>query len=153
MPASTTIGPLKRGNILINSARERAAELNMQFTSVFSSPTEKIDYCNITTNSTMNYINIDVGGVHKQLRSLDPYKACGPDGISSRVIRELADVLALPLTNLFNSSLEKGVVPSDWKKAMVCPIFKKGDKSVAANYRPVSLTCVISKVMEHIISS
>ena len=75
----------------------------------------------------------------------DPHKAVGPDGISLRVVREL--------TTLFQASLVKAIVPSDCKKASVCSIYKKREKFVAANYIPVSLTCVTSTIMEHILTS
>ena len=54
---------------------------------------------------------------------------------------------------LFERSLESGAVPLIWNSANVSPIFKKGDKSTAANYKPISLTCTLCKVMEHIIAS
>lgn len=54
---------------------------------------------------------------------------------------------------IFQKSLETGEVPSDWKKASVCPLFKIGDKSNPANYRPISLTCILCKVLEHIVAS
>ena len=69
------------------------------------------------------------------------------------MLRELADVLTAPLSSLFQLSLDKGSVPLDWKKAIISPIFKKGDKCLPSNYRPVSLTCVVSKVLEHIVTS
>ena len=86
--------------------------------------------------------------VQKKLRSLNPYKSCGPDGIQSRLLRELADYLAGPIAALFNSTLHRGEVPADWKKANISPIFKKGSKSLASNYRPISLTAVLCKLME-----
>ena len=97
----------------------------------------------MTLQANMKDIIIDRNGVRKQLTSLNPAKACGPDGIGPRVLRELADILAGTLTTLFQSSLDKGVVPDDWKRANVCPIYKKGEKYQASNYRPVSLTCVV----------
>ena len=63
----------------------------------------------------------------------------------------MADVLRGPLTSIFIKFLQEGVVPADWKLANVTPIFKKGSKSVPGNYRPVSLTCVICKVMEALV--
>ena len=54
---------------------------------------------------------------------------------------------------MFQTSLNKGIVPKDWKRASVCSLYKKGEKLSAANYRPVSLTCVTSKIMEHILTS
>ena len=137
----------------MTSVKEKAELLNDQFVSVFSDPSDNIDYTMLTLNSKMKNIVIDQNGVHKQLKSLNPHKAAGPDGISPRVLQELADVLAAPLTTLFQTSLDKATVPNDWKKASVCPIFKKGEKSAAANYRPVNLTCVTSKIMEHILTN
>ena len=56
--------------------------------------------------------------------------------------------LAIPLSILFNKFLEKGLIPADWKRAEVVAVFKKGTKSDPGNYRPVSLTSVICKVLE-----
>ena len=106
---------------------------NYQFVSVFSDQTDKIDYNEMTLQATMKDIIIDRNGVHKQLASLNPTKACGPDGICPRVLRELADILADPLTTLFQSSVDKGVVPDYWKRANVCPTYAKGEKYQASN--------------------
>ena len=132
---------------------ERADILNEQFVSVFSDTTPPTTYNELILNAKMNEIIIDVYAVHKQLVTLKVNKAAGPDGISPRVLKELADVLAKPLTTLFQNSLDKGKVPADWKMASVCPVYKKGEKYLAENYRPVSLTCVTSKIMENILMS
>jgi hypothetical protein len=121
--------------------------------SVFSTPTEKADYTSATLSPKMDEIRVCRNGVLKQLKALKPNKAAGPEGISPRVLVELADVLAGPLTSLFQNSLDKGAVPADWKSAIVCPVFKKGERYLPQNYRPISLTCVLIKVMEHIITS
>ena len=84
---------------------------------------------------------------------LKPGKASGPDRIPNRVLKELADELAPPLSALFNQSLESGCIPDDWSKAYVSPVFKKGNVHEASNYRPVSLTCVACKLLEHVICS
>ena len=85
-------------------------------------------------------------------RSLNPNKAAGPDRISSRALKEIADELYRPLTSLFQNSLNSRLVPNQWKSALVTPIFKKGDKHNPANYRPVSLTSICCKVLEHIVA-
>uniref|UniRef100_A0A8C5M6F8 Reverse transcriptase domain-containing protein n=1 Tax=Leptobrachium leishanense TaxID=445787 RepID=A0A8C5M6F8_9ANUR len=72
----------------------------------------------------------------------------GPDGIHPKLLKELSDVIAKPLTDLFNQSLLTGVVPEDWKLANVVPIYKKGSREESGNYRPVSLTSVVGKLME-----
>lgn len=103
----------------------------------------------ITTS--LGNITFSKDEVLKELRSINVNKSCGPDEMHPRVMRELADVLALPLSMIFNSALESGVVPLDWRLANVTPIFKKGNRHQAENYRPVSLTSVVCKIMEKLI--
>ena len=88
--------------------------------------------------------------VRETLRSVDRHKACGPDNISGRVVRECADELAVPVAKLCRLSFEQGVFPHHWKCANV-PMHKKGAKSIAANYRSVSLLPIFSKVLERIV--
>ena len=76
----------------------------------------------------------------------------GPDGLHPRVLRELADVVAKPLSIILQQSWLTGDVPEDWRLANVTPIFKKGQKDDPGSYRPISLTSVPRKVMERIIS-
>ena len=73
-------------------------------------------------------IYISTPGVQKLLANLNPSKAAGPDNLSSRVLKELSDVLADPLARLFHKSLASGHVPMDWKHTNVTPVFKKGKK-------------------------
>ena len=80
-------------------------------------------------------------------------KAQGPDNIHPRILKELAVEIAPSLTLIFRKSYETGEVPTDWLKANVSPIFKNGQKYLASNYRPISLTCIASKLMEHILVS
>jgi len=85
------------------------------------------------------------------LKSLKLGKAAGPDMINNRILKELSQQLAHPLSHLFNKSIETGKVLSQWKLANVCAIFKKNDPTIASNYRPISLLSTISKVLERII--
>ncbi|MCP4459413.1 MAG: hypothetical protein GY816_15540, partial [Cytophagales bacterium] len=87
------------------------------------------------------------------LRSLNPSKAAGPDGIHGMVLKRCAYSLAYPLSILFNISYATGCIPSEWKLASVVPIFKKGDKGSVENYRPISLTSLVMKVFERAIKS
>ena len=87
------------------------------------------------------------------LDQLEIHKAPGPDGITPRVMKELSEPVASILTIIFKKSYESGEIPDDWKCANITPIYKKGSKYDASNYRPISLTCISSKLMEHIIAS
>ena len=93
-------------------------------------------------------IDLTISEVAAVLRNLDPNKACGPDGIPSRILSKVADEIAPSLCILFNMSLSIGVVPAKWKFANITPVFKKDDPTITSNYRPISLLCVISKVLE-----
>ena len=102
--------------------------------------------------NTLSVVKFRVATVRRELRRINTSKATGPDEIPGRVLKECANVLALPLAELFSLSFRKGVQPNMWKVASVVPIYKKGSKSVVENYRPVSLLAIASTVMESIIN-
>ena len=96
---------------------------------------------------------ISVEGILKLLKNLKPGKAAGPDKLKPRLLQELCNEIAPVLQIISERSFQTGKIPSDWSKALVAPINKKEGKSSAANYRPISLTCILCKVLEHIIAS
>jgi hypothetical protein len=102
----------------------------------------------------MPEITVTANGTEKLLNKLDPSKATGPGEISSRILKQYAHEFAPLLTTIFNTSLSRGEVPTDWRQANVIPIFTKREKYLASNYRPVSLTCILCcKLLEHIVVS
>ena len=149
---SVGVAPLKENGTLQSTSKEKARILNNQFKSVFTSE----DKTNIPTLSgpstpTIRDLHVNSPGVAKLLARLQPKKASGPDNLPCRLLKELSNEIAPMLTALFNQSLSSGEIPEDWSHAFVAPIFKKGNHNVAENYRPVSLTSVCCKILEHII--
>ena len=98
-------------------------------------------------------IIVEPYGVEKLLSSINPRKASGPDDIPARVLQCLATEIAPALSAIFSQSLQTAELPVQWKKAWITPVFKKGGRSDPANYRPVSLTSIACKLLEHIICS
>ena len=85
------------------------------------------------------------------LKSLNVTKANGPDNIGNLILKQNAEVLSEPITLLINNSLRKSVFPSEWKKANVTPVFKKGSRQDYKNYRPISLLSNTSKILERVV--
>ena len=92
-------------------------------------------------------------GVRKLLQGLNINKAVGPDNIPNRILKECAEEITPAVTNIFQRSIDSSELPDDWLNANISPVFKKGNRHQAVNYRPVSLTPVLSKMLEHIICS
>ena len=103
------------------------------------------------TQEKVKDIEITTEDVAKKLRNTKIDKSAGPDGIHPRILKELCEELSQPLAILFNKTLTEGKIPDDWKTANITAIHKKGNKKLASNYRPVSLTCLICKKMEEIV--
>ena len=72
---------------------------------------------------TIDSLNLTVDGVSNLLHDLEVHKACGPDGISPRLLKETASNTAPMLTLIYQATLKQQRVPADWKKALVVPIF------------------------------
>ncbi len=98
-------------------------------------------------------VEIHVSLVQGALISLNKHKGAGPDDFHLAILRALAFFIAQPLIDLFNLSLRTASIPADWRSATVCPIFKKGDREDGSNYRPVSLTSIVCKIMESILKT
>ena len=162
------IGPLAGKNMVITEDSEKMGEiLNDFFASVFS----KEDLSNILipkgerefknekekemseNREMLSEFRIVSNDVLTAVQNIKPNKAAGGDGIGSTLIKEIADSIVKPLVLIFNESLKHGDIPQDWRDANVTAIFFKGSRMMAGNYRPVSLTSHICKIMERIIKN
>ena len=140
---------------MITTDDGRAEILNDFFTSVFLkedlSNIPRVNEGEYSNGKNISSIRITAEEVEKKLKKLNTQKAQGPDQIPPKVLKEISKEIAKPLSILFNKSIEKGIVPTEWKYAEVTAIFKKGNKTDPGNYRPVSLTCICCKIMEEFV--
>ena len=86
-----------------------------------------------------------------EILKLNASKSCGPDEIHPQILIELVDLISKRLALLLNKTMDEGCMPQDWKMVYVSPIFKKGARNKAENYRPISLTSIVGKLMEYFV--
>ena len=137
-------------NRIAKTSREKAELFNSYFSSVFQ-PARSVfplPFTSLLLSTDLLFdVTISEEEVAHHLSKLNPTKS-GPDSVPGRILIECSSVIASKLCVLFNHSLQSGIVPSEWKCANVTPIYKKGKKEFATNYRPISLLPIISKVLE-----
>ena len=151
-PVRKKIGPLENedGDIRHSDA-DVASLLNGYFSSVFTeenslSPEPSTNY----EGEKLDWLEFTEEEVRKKINELKKFKSPGPDGFLPRVLKEVRDEVAPHLTKIFNTSLRTRCVPGVWREADVIPIFKKGSARQPSNYRPISLTSILCKLMESI---
>ena len=148
------VAPLTKQGSTHSESMTKANILNDQFVSVFTNEDSgNLPDLGESPHPVVPDFSIDCVGVQKLLSNIKPHTAAGPDKLPAQLLRMGASELAPVFTLLFQATLVQGRIPVEWKSAHVTPIFKKGDKSNPSNYRPISLTSIVCKVMEHIIHS
>ena len=129
-----------------------AGALNNFFASVFTVENmQNIPEPRKLTDAELRHVNFSSKEISDKIMSLKSHSAPGPDGITVRILQDQCTSLSEALCIVFNKSMHSGVVPEDWRRANITPIFKKGSKSDTGNYRPISLTSIPCKIMESII--
>ena len=131
----------------------KANLLNDYFTSVFI-----VDDDEPMIDSDINVSEYGIGSLYvtskhilRLIDKLNCSKSAGPDGIHSKIIKECAYIFSIIFCIIFQKSMKDGVLPVQWKEGCVRALFKKGQKNVCSNYRPVSLTSVVCKLLESLI--
>lgn len=148
-----TIPPLVSGDVIVREDADKAECFNAYFCSVFTPavmPSEDVPPV-LETISDMDDVVICTHGIESLLRRLDSSKACGPDDLPNFLLKSCAESIAKYLKVIFDMSLLEASLPDDWKAGIVVPIHKSGPRSDVSNYRPISLTSVACKIMEHIL--
>ena len=144
----------KEDGTLTQDDREAAEVLNQHFFKTFT----KEDTTNIPhvtsknlTTETLTTFEITEELVKKCLLQLKTDKSPGTDGISPIILKEMSELLCVPLNIILKLSIDTSTLPRQWRDAIICPIYEKSEKRNAANYRPVSLTSIVCKTLERVI--
>ena len=145
----------------VTSTTELINVFNDYFTDVGPKLAEKIEYehnCSFRDFIPQHepverfiFQPVNVATVYRLITKLTISKATGIDEISAKVLKAAAPAIAEPLTRIFNMSIATDRFPMEWKAARVTPIFKKGQRTMLDNYRPISILPVVSKLMERIL--
>ena len=149
------VGPLKDNDgLVITKGKEMADALNIYFSSVFTLE----DKNNLSVHEPLLADNVEcltnmliTAMIITKIKKLKDSKSPGTDGITPKFVKVIAEEISVPLAIMFNLSLREGTVPHEWKHANVVPIFKKGSRCKKENYRPVSLTSVVCKLLESLL--
>ena len=153
LSSSRGVAPLRVNNIVLVDDEEKVQAFNNYFSSVFTRPLNEINTSQLNSACPIfsNIMYFSPRLTYEALLKAKPGYSVGPDLLPSILWVKLAAQLALPVSILFNTSYHFATLPSDWKGANVLPLFKKGDPSLVSNYRPISLTSTLGKIMESMV--
>jgi hypothetical protein len=141
---------LKDCNVrLISNPIEKANTLNSYYASVFSC---EQTFSQIQSAHSGELFTINLNVIRKRLAAIRRSKSIGPDGVPGDILKLGGEAMIPYLARLLEITINNATITSDWKKAIVFPIYKAGDRSEVTNYRPVSLTSVVCKQIEHAIA-
>ena len=133
--------------------KDKANILQDQFCSVFTKePDGVLPHFASRTNKSID-MKLSIVKVRKEISALKSNKAIGPDEIHPDMLKQLIDYVTVPIFIIMSKSLNDGIVPKEWKLAHVSPIYKKGARNIAENYRPISLTSIVCRMMEKIMKN
>ena len=150
---------LQHNGVEVSDAQEKAEIFNNYFKSVFKrddcAPLQEDYFFSDCDNENQSLRNITVlpSMVKEFLDQLNISKSCGPDGITSRLLKECSKSLSIPFCTLFNRQLDSGCFPKVWKTANLVPVYKSDDREMVENYRGISLLCIMSKILEKCVFS
>jgi len=139
--------------VILTDSLDKANAFSRYFSSVGKADNGFTPRCNdVRFNETLECVTVDEADIMSAIAKLKCSLSAGPDNLPPLLFKRLKCCLSKPLAMIFNQLLSVGHVPYDWLSAIVVPVFKKGVTGKLCNYRPISLTCVPSKILEKIVS-
>ena len=151
MKKKESIVRLDVDGVVYDRAKDMSEVMNKCFQKVFTEEGEFERQSVDMERGELRNVEVCKSDVSKLMENLDVSKAPGPDGVSNWILKECRGQLVDRIHSLLAVSLDKGIVPKDWKRANIVPIYKAGSRSNPLNYRPVSLTCVVGKMCERLV--
>ena len=151
LKVKSSIPPLSNDNKILTSDIEKANLLNSCFQNFFTKDNFKLPSIPERDTNGMAPFSITTKDVKLAVNRAKDKLSRTPEGVPTFFLKRIIDSVLSPLTHLFNTFLHYGFVPSQWKLALIVPIFKKGNRSDPQNYRPVSLTSSLCRIYEAII--
>ena len=136
-------------NKFVTDFKEKAALFAKQC-SLIKNSSKLPSHLHYLTDNRISSVTLSQDDIAKIIQNLDPNKAHGHDNISIRMLKICGSSIYKPLEMIFKQCTETGFFPSEWKKANIVPIHKKGDKQTLENYRPVSLFPICEKILERL---
>ena len=107
--------------------------------------------CNKPSDASFHFTSISPQDTQNLLQHINIRKLTGPVGLSGCFLKEVAVEIAEPLTKLYNTTLQNGCIPQEWKQCNVTPVHKSGPQQDPSNYRPISVVPVIAKTLERLL--
>jgi hypothetical protein len=153
------VNEIKISGASVYAPDEIAENFNQYFSNIgqnlaASIDSNGVDFEHFVKGASSQFRNFKIvsdNDVLKPLSGLSKYKATGIDKVSGKMLKAAAPAIAQSLPYIFNSSIKTCHFPNDWKIARVIPLFKKGERRLPENYRPILILPVISKIMERIL--
>jgi hypothetical protein len=134
---------------LITDQLQKANSLNSYYASLLGCESNSPE---IPPTKSDRPFTININIIRKRLSTIGRKKSVGPDGIRGIILKLSGEAIISYLARLMDITINNNAISGDWKKAVVVPIYKGGDRSEICNYRPVSLTSVVCKQMERVIA-
>jgi len=153
----SSVAPIRDSHgVLKTEPAEKAELLQSQYMKVFSNPElANIESCtdglNPSPSGKLDHISFDTDDIIEAIKELDAHSATPEGDIPAKILVKCKEALALPLFKLWDKSFRTGVIPQKLKTQYITPVFKKGDRTDAANYRPVSITSHLIKIFERVL--
>ena len=150
---TSVIPPVLVNNVFIVEAEEKCHIFNEFFRKqcIVPSTSSQLPPLNKTTLFSIKEVNFTPDDITKHIKKLNSNKSHGHDNIPIRIIKIFGHSISNPLFKIYSNCIKSGYFPKEWKKGNIIPVYKKNEKNLIKNYRPISLLPICGKIFEKLI--